>query len=440
MAPFDPVAGNIWVSRLIPVVLLGAVSYASWVVVDLLCVDYLLRPSTDAAPGPRPGAAVAILVVYFILLLIMVATYLRLLQTILTNPGLVPRGPRWYQEQREKMLADRRSHSDSSASKEKPWTHVDLEPGGSAAPQANVPGSSPADSPQAAAPLVDFYSKDMFICEWDGQPRWCSWCLNWKPDRTHHCSEMGQCVRKMDHFCPWVGGIVSETSFKFFIQFVTYGGVFCAFTMTTMAIFVSERRHETGRLSVHWVMTLGLSALFMLFGFGMAGSSIHLTLLNSTTVENLSRKGKVHNLAVYLPPAVEARLGAESPMVRMTYAPTGGGPSRTFGVIATPPGLNPWHLGSYGANWRSVMGERPLDWLLPVRHSPCTDHSNADSQFRFGPAVARLRCEKGLFGELPPAPAPAAQTQQPERQRRPRRQRRRRRHRSSSAPPTPTTM
>ena len=51
--------------------------------------------------------------------------------------------------------------------------------------------------------LEAFYTKDVFVCEDDGRPIWCSKCLNWKPDRTHHCREVDRCVRKMDHFCPW---------------------------------------------------------------------------------------------------------------------------------------------------------------------------------------------------------------------------------------------
>jgi palmitoyltransferase len=48
-----------------------------------------------------------------------------------------------------------------------------------------------------------FYTKDVFTSELDGRPRWCSQCLNWKPDRAHHCSSSGRCILKMDHFCPW---------------------------------------------------------------------------------------------------------------------------------------------------------------------------------------------------------------------------------------------
>ena len=59
--------------------------------------------------------------------------------------------------------------------------------------------NSDSDSPG----LEDFYNKNVFVCEGDGRPIWCSMCLIWKPDRSHHCREVDRCVRKMDHYCPW---------------------------------------------------------------------------------------------------------------------------------------------------------------------------------------------------------------------------------------------
>lgn len=51
--------------------------------------------------------------------------------------------------------------------------------------------------------LREWYSRDVFVCEPDGKPRWCWHCNCYKPDRSHHCSEVQRCVYKMDHFCPW---------------------------------------------------------------------------------------------------------------------------------------------------------------------------------------------------------------------------------------------
>lgn len=58
----------------------------------------------------------------------------------------------------------------------------------------------PGDRPRN---LAEFLDKEVFACENDGLPRYCGYCDCWKPDRSHHCSEVGRCVMKMDHFCPW---------------------------------------------------------------------------------------------------------------------------------------------------------------------------------------------------------------------------------------------
>lgn len=44
--------------------------------------------------------------------------------------------------------------------------------------------------------------------------KWCRKCWAPKYERTHHCSQCGRCVLKMDHHCPWVGNvcIVSSTA------------------------------------------------------------------------------------------------------------------------------------------------------------------------------------------------------------------------------------
>ncbi|GJN78748.1 palmitoyltransferase pfa5 [Purpureocillium lilacinum] len=79
-------------------------------------------------------------------------------------------------------------------------------------PEANPWGAT--DQNPDSPGLEAFYSKDAFVCEADGRPKWCSDCQQWKPDRAHHFSELARRVRKMDHLCPWVDGMVSETSFS----------------------------------------------------------------------------------------------------------------------------------------------------------------------------------------------------------------------------------
>jgi palmitoyltransferase len=62
----------------------------------------------------------------------------------------------------------------------------------------------------------------------------------------------------MDHFCPWVGGVVSETSWKFFIQFVCYTFLLCGTVIILFAILLAENVRQGGQINVHFVVALSL--------------------------------------------------------------------------------------------------------------------------------------------------------------------------------------
>jgi Uncharacterized protein containing DHHC-type Zn finger len=138
------------------------------------------------------GASIAFLVLYFIFFFLMLLTYVRVFLVIQRNPGVTPLGPSAVQALEEAKRAKKQKHRNK-----------DLEDGFRYEPRPDRNSDIPG--------LEAFYSKDVFVCENDGMPRWCSRCCNYRIDRVHHCSELERCVRKMDHFCPWVGGVVGET-------------------------------------------------------------------------------------------------------------------------------------------------------------------------------------------------------------------------------------
>lgn len=141
----------------------------------------------------------------------------------------------------------------------------------------------------------------------------------------------------------------------------------------------------------------------------MSGSSIYLALLNSTTIENLSRKTKVWQLAILVPNSSSSVRGQDPeqpslPYTTVTYPlPSTDGaklesqnpPLRTFAILRSRPGENPYDLGYY-RNWCSVMGDRPMDWFS-IKRSPCCDHERWESEFELGPVVDRMRREAGLL-------------------------------------------
>jgi palmitoyltransferase len=174
-----------------------------------------LRPPPTSPARARHGAAIAIIVIYFVVLLPVLISYFRIIYIIVADPGYVPRGELWYQQHRRsrhEAVARRRKRSKPSLGSpekkaDRSWLDTDAElgrGGGGFGQSYNLTVSPDQRDISAPSPgLEQFYTKDVFVCREDGYPIWCSICQNWKPDRTHHCREVGRCVRKMDHFCPW---------------------------------------------------------------------------------------------------------------------------------------------------------------------------------------------------------------------------------------------
>ena len=84
---------------------------------------------------------------------------------------------------------------------------------------------------------------------YETRPRWCKKCNRWKPPRSHHCSVMGTCVLKMDHYCVWMGNTIGLLNYKSFVLFLFWTFVGCA--LSAVLLFkpsVRFIRGETGAL------------------------------------------------------------------------------------------------------------------------------------------------------------------------------------------------
>ncbi|KAK4125111.1 zf-DHHC-domain-containing protein [Parathielavia appendiculata] len=373
-----------WVTRIIPFVLGGCAGFATYAVVKHICLDYFISDQR------QDGTAIAFLILYFIFLLLMLMTYFRVFLVIQYNPGVTPLGPKateWHAKAKGRGRRER-----------------DLE-------AATRYEARPDDNPDSPG-LEAFYSKDVFVCETDGRPRWCSTCCNWKLDRAHHCSELERCVKKMDHYCPWVGGIVAETSFKFFVQFTFYTAILCIIVVVASILCLQSKARKGDGVDGVAVGALAVAALFGLFTLTMTLTSIRYILINLTTVDYVKSKNIVHQLAIRVPrgtppgqnynvityPLPEHTNGSgqpgqltrnESSSARDQLA------RRTFAIVRTEMGENPWDLGYY-RNWKSVMGDNLIDWLLPINESPCAKYESNESFYEMGPLYHQLRVRFGL--------------------------------------------
>ncbi|KAI0447225.1 DHHC palmitoyltransferase-domain-containing protein [Xylaria telfairii] len=395
-------AATRWTTRIVPVVLAAAVAYATYVIVARVCVKYLLGSLNENA------AAIAILFLYFFFFLLMICTYARTIYNANFNPGVVPLGPR---------AIERRKAKDGKRMMQS-YGIDDLEGRAYEAGPDNDP-----DSPG----LECFYSRDAFVCESDGRPKWCSECCNWKQDRVHHSRELGRCVYRMDHYCPWAGGMIAENSFKFFVQFTTYTALFCAVVLGASAYVLHRQAEHGASPDSYLIAVIVIAAFFGLFSFLMTVTSARYIFLNMTNVDILAFHQKVYHLAVRVPRGTRSdRFSVIAyPLARpeiISHGQNGkrgltlqevkdhlarrqaGEPAatsrddlatRTFAILETSPGENPWDLGPR-RNWQSVMGSNPLDWLLPIRHSPCANHENGESFYPMDRILDQLRGRYGL--------------------------------------------
>lgn len=170
----------------------------------------------------------------------MASCYLRLVLIVSFDPGYIPQRPVY-----EDGLHKTTTTSEKQTCRSCVPTRV-VE--GQELAQLDYEGILRHGTP-APAGIEGFYTKDAFVCDKNGLPLWCHTCGNWKADRVHHSRDVGRCVKKMDHFCPWVGGMVGENGYKFFVQFNIYAALFSLYAMICMAVFIAEAERKVSCVS-----------------------------------------------------------------------------------------------------------------------------------------------------------------------------------------------
>ncbi|PHH74091.1 hypothetical protein CDD82_5111 [Ophiocordyceps australis] len=391
-----------WLIRLLPVFILAVYGVGIYAVVYHLCLNYIGRVLG------KHGLAAALMTLFLVLLVLSLSSYLRTFVTIQRDPGLVPLVANAAPQHEKTTASDSwscRPQQDDVEACPRPPCHADV----------NSPG------------LEAFYSKDVFVCESDGRPRWCSLCHQWKPDRAHHASELGRCVRKMDHVCPWVGGVVSETSFNFFFHFTFYTTCLCSISIAAGAYSLHRQVLSASSIDAWAIVIIGIASLFGLFTLVMCLTATRFLFTNTTNIDVLRPK-QVFSLAIRVPLDTQPSTSFATITYPLTHAssfqprlpppallsivkyppperhlhPAGPPPPlptssdrdrlavRKFAIVRTEPRENPWALG-FWANFKSVMGNNVLEWILPIRHSPCCNHDSMVSDYTFGPLLATLK-------------------------------------------------
>jgi palmitoyltransferase len=210
---------------------------------------------------------------------------------------------------------------------------------------------------------------------------------------------------------------LASIAYKFFVQFVVYTALYCIVALSASAYTLAQMRTE-GIVDSQVIAVIALGAFFGLFTVSMTLATARYIFINQTNVDVLKGKSMVHQLAIRVPrdtpPSTEYVLityplpkhdaNGASNSASPSSTKTSSQPAqlerdqlatRTFAVVKTRMGENPWDLGWY-SNWTSIMGNTIWEWVLPLHQSPCVGAENNISFYEMGTLYPALRRRFGL--------------------------------------------
>ncbi|TFK92154.1 zf-DHHC-domain-containing protein [Polyporus arcularius HHB13444] len=401
-----------WIVRKLAVfITIAMIAYTWYVYVGRMCVPMIRR---DAGALGSRGLGITFLVVFCILGLMMIWAYEKI---VFTSPGLAkdhvhksPAPPTrgmqtWWDTESEADLAQAQFQASQNPPPPPPPSESKRSKGGSRADQKRKPSQNghplaPSDDenvgvtdalpPVAAArakatarhvspqdqsyiqPLpgtVNAQKPMMYTRAPSKTPillpeyRYCQRDGFQKPYRAHHCRACGTCVLKYDHHCPWVGHCIGARNHRFFLIFVFWAVLFCAWAFATLvglnahASLVRPNFNIDGQM----IAIIVLSGFFLVFTTALLVTHVVLICSNMSTVEELGVRrmrerekrvlGRLHawwqfrrrRETVKQWDAEWGRIGKEGHM---------------------------WWLGSARKNWEATMGDKAWMWFLPIGKSP----------------------------------------------------------------------
>lgn len=116
---------------------------------------------------------------------------------------------------------------------------------------------------------------NVFACDKQGYPFWCSKCLTVKPLRLFHLNDMNYCCSRFDHYCLWIGTAVGRDNQMPFIKFVQFFDAFFILILAYVGLTTREAFRHSGAtphyivlyvISIFWItMTLALLAMQVVY-------------------------------------------------------------------------------------------------------------------------------------------------------------------------------
>ncbi|CAL9730992.1 hypothetical protein MOUN0_K08790 [Monosporozyma unispora] len=191
----------------------------------------------------------------------------------------------------------------------------------------------------------------LYQCDNQGYPIWCPECQSIKQFRTHHSSQRGHCVERFDHFCLWLGVIIGRENYPLFVKFISY--ISCHFIIIAVSVlcYISHSYRDGNLLTIIVLAFLGLGFTLTLTVFHYYYICNNLTSIEMIQLQNEKKNGPKSMYLCYKSFDHEDL---------QDYSPC-----RYVVKIDYKDYVKIWNRNSIYDNWKDIMGEVPLTWILP---------------------------------------------------------------------------
>jgi hypothetical protein len=143
--------------------------------------------------------------------------------------------------------------------------------------------------------LPQIQNKDVLIHGFSFRLKYCETCKIFRPPRCSHCSVCDRCVDNHDHHCPWMGNCIGKRNYRFFVSFLFWVVLLCAFVFGLSLAYLVTTATSKGLTVAEILSNFGPSIFLLVFTFlimwlvgGLLVMHLYLIAKNLTTHEHVS--------------------------------------------------------------------------------------------------------------------------------------------------------
>lgn len=129
-----------------------------------------------------------------------------------------------------------------------------------------------------------------FLCDEQGYPFWCNNCQSIKVPRTFHLKDMNSCVLKFDHYCIWVGTVIGQQNYTFFLNFVIWFDMFFIIALIFLSCYTRLNINRgTKDIDHNYIVLYILCGFWILVILSLLFVHLWYVAHNMTTLDDVSR-------------------------------------------------------------------------------------------------------------------------------------------------------